>query len=126
MSSAQFSIAIIGAGNAGLEMMQKLIDASFVNIVAIVDRCDDAPGMVLAREKGIATTNDFVDLFKDSDDLDIIIDVTGIHAVREQLRKYMQESNNRHTVIMHERISALLVSLFNGKLVQMKESDGVY
>ena len=126
MNSQQFSIAIIGGGNAGLEMMNQLIDASFVDLVGIVDRNDDAPGMMLAREKGIATKNDFFELFEKSDDLDIIIDVTGIHAVREQLRSYMQESNNNHTVIMHERISALLVSLFNGKLVQMKESDGVY
>jgi predicted homoserine dehydrogenase-like protein len=126
MSSQQFSIAIIGAGNAGLEMLNQLTNASFVNIIAVVDRNAQAPGMLLAKEKGIATTDDFTNLFKDGEELDIIIDVTGIQAVREQLREYMQVSNNNHTVIMHERISALLVSLFNGKLVTMKDSDGVY
>jgi predicted homoserine dehydrogenase-like protein len=126
MSSQQFSIAIIGAGNAGLEMLNQLSNASFVNIIAVVDRNAQAPGMLLAKEKGIATTDDFTNLFKDGEELDIIIDVTGIQAVREQLREYMQVSNNKHTVIMHERISALLVSLFNGKLVTMKDSDGVY
>ncbi len=126
MNSGKFSIAIIGAGNAGIEMMQKMIEADFVDLVAVVDKNDEAPGIKLAKEKGIATTNDFMSLFKDDNELDIIIDVTGIKAVRDQLRKYMQESNNNHTVIMHERISALLVSLFNGKLVEMKSSDGIY
>lgn len=126
MSSQQFSIAIIGAGNAGLEMLNQLTNASFVNLIAVVDRNAEAPGMLLAKKKGIATTDDFTNLFKDGEELDIIIDVTGIQAVREQLREYMQATSNKHTVIMHERISALFVSLFNGKLVTMKDSDGVY
>ncbi len=126
MNSNKFSIAIIGAGNAGIEMMEKMIEADFVDLVAVIDKNEDAPGLKLAKEKGIATTNDFMNLFKDGDELDIIIDVTGIKAVRDQLRSYMQENNNKHTVIMHERISALLVSLFNGKLVEMKSSDGIY
>ncbi len=71
-------------------------------------------------------SRNFLYLFKGGEELDIIIDVTGIKSVRDQLRSYMQTSENNHTVIMHERISALLVSLFNGKLVDMKASDGVY
>jgi predicted homoserine dehydrogenase-like protein len=126
MNSGRFSIAIIGAGNAGIEMMQKMIEVDFVDLVAVVDKNEEAPGIKLAQEKGIPTTNDFMSLFKDDNELDIIIDVTGIKAVRDELRSFMQESNNKHTVIMHERISALLVSLFKGKLVDMKSSDGIY
>ncbi|MFT7006056.1 MAG: acetaldehyde dehydrogenase (acetylating) [Colwellia sp.] len=126
MNSGKFSIAIIGAGNAGIEMMQKMIEVDFVDLVAVVDKNEEAPGIKLAQEKGIPTTNDFMSLFKDDNELDIIIDVTGIKAVRDELRSFMQESNNKHTVIMHERISALLVSLFKGKLVDMKSSDGIY
>jgi predicted homoserine dehydrogenase-like protein len=126
MNSGKFSIAIIGAGNAGIEMMQKMIEVDFVDLVAVVDKNEEAPGIKLAQEKSIPTTNDFMSLFKDDNELDIIIDVTGIKAVRDELRSFMQESNNKHTVIMHERISALLVSLFKGKLVDMKSSDGIY
>lgn len=126
MNAGKFTIAIIGAGNAGIEMMQKMIEVDFVELVAVVDKNADAPGMMLAKEQNIATADNFEAVFADNAELDIVIDVTGIKAVRDQLRSFMQTSENKHTVIMHERISALLVSLFNGKLVDMKESDGVY
>lgn len=126
MTKKQLSVAILGAGNAGIEMLQKLIDADFINLVGVVDKNEQAPGILLAKEKGIPTTNDFINLFKDGDDLDIMIDLTGIKAVRDELRLFMQDSGNQHTVIVHERISALLVSLFKGHLVEMKESDEDY
>lgn len=117
---------MIAAGNAGIEMMKKMIEADFVGLDAVVDKNVEAQGIKLAKEKGIPTTDDFMNLFNDDRELDIIIDVTGIKAVRDKLRSYMQQSDNQHTVIMHERIAALLVSLYNGKLVSMKDSDGIY
>jgi hypothetical protein len=52
--------------------------------------------------------------------VDIIIDVTGATKVREQLRQYMVDSRNAHTVIMHEQIALLMMSLSAGKLVDSK------
>ena len=55
-----------------------------------------------------------------------IEDVTGVAQVREQLRRHMQESGNRHTIIMHELIAVLLMSLSQGKLVSMKHNPVHY
>ena len=52
--------------------------------------------------------------------VDIIIDVTGVAEVRDRLRASMQESGNRHTIIMHEMIAILMMSLSQGRLVAAK------
>jgi hypothetical protein len=71
----------------------------------------------------VKTYNDFLELARLGEDIDIFIDVTGVHKVRDALRHYMQETDNHHTVIMHELIAVLLVSLSKGKLVKFKHDD---
>jgi len=121
-----FTVGIIGAGQAATELLNQLANAEFVDIVGIADLNTEAPGILLAKKHGIKTTTDMADILELGESLDIIIDVTGVHVVREKLRQHMVESNNRHTVIMHERIAALMVSLARGKLVDMKASDDDY
>ncbi|SBS27244.1 Acetaldehyde dehydrogenase [Marinomonas aquimarina] len=126
MNSNQFKIAVIGGGNAGLELLDRLFKAEFVDIIGVADPNPQAPGILLAKEHDILVTMDMYDLLVDSSQIDILIDVTGIKEVRDALRTHMQESGNQHTVIMHERISALLISLFNGMMVSTKASDEFY
>ncbi|WP_133407049.1 oxidoreductase [Parashewanella tropica] len=121
-----FSIGIIGAGQAATELLQQLVAAKFVHIVAVADLKTDTPGIKLAEEHGIPTTTNMNDILKLGEAIDILIDVTGVCEVRNQLRQYMSETNNKHTVIMHERLSALMVSLAKGTLVDMKGSDDTY
>lgn len=126
MNTEHFKIAVIGAGHAGIELLEKLLKANFVDIVGVADTSENAPGMELAREHQVPTTTNMDTLLENSSEIDIIIDVTGVKAVRDALRNHMQESGNYHTVIMHERISALLLSLFNGVKVDTKASDEFY
>lgn len=126
MKSQPFKIAVIGAGNAGLELLERLFTAEFVEILGVADSNPQAPGILLAKEHNVPVTTDMYDLLVDSSQIDILIDVTGIKTVRDALRTHMQESGNYHTVIMHERISALLLSLFKGELVSTKASDEFY
>ncbi len=121
-----FSIGIVGAGQAATELLQQLVAAEFIHVVAIADLKTDTPGILLAQKHDIPTTTDLTDILKLSEALDIIIDVTGVCAVRNQLRQHMAKTNNKHTVIMHERLSALMVSLAKGQLVDMKGSDDTY
>ncbi|RYV03444.1 oxidoreductase [Shewanella sp. OPT22] len=122
----EFSIGIIGAGQAATELLQQLVAAEFVHIVAVADLKTDTLGIKLAQKHGIPTTTEMNDILKLGEALDIVIDVTGVCSVRNELRRYMADTNNKHTVIMHERLSALMVSLAKGKLVNMKGSDDTY
>jgi predicted homoserine dehydrogenase-like protein len=119
-------IVLIGAGETGTPLLRQLLAAAFVKVVAVADLNDQLPGIKLAREHGVQTTNDFMSLARLGDAVDIIIDVTGVAQVREELRRYMQESGNRHTIIMHELIAVLLMSLSQGKLVSMKHNPVDY
>jgi predicted homoserine dehydrogenase-like protein len=116
-------IAIVGAGETGAPLLEQLLSADFIKVVGIADLNPDAPGMVLAQSHGVKTYNDFLELARLGENIDIFIDVTGVHKVRDALRHYMQETDNHHTVIMHELIAVLLVSLSKGKLVKFKHDD---
>jgi FlaA1/EpsC-like NDP-sugar epimerase len=119
-------IILIGAGETGTPLLQQLLAAPFVKVVGVADLNEEMPGIALAREHGVPTTKDFMTLVRLGDAVDIIIDVTGVAQVREQLRRHMQESGNRHTIIMHELIAVLLMSLSQGKLVSMKHNPVDY
>src|SRR3954470_7593484 len=116
-------IAIVGAGETGTPLLKQLLAAEFVKVVGIADLNADAPGMTLARQKNVKACTDFMDLARMGEDIDIFIDVTGVHKVRDALRHYMQETDNHHTIIMHELVAVLMVSLSQGKLVQVKHGD---
>jgi predicted homoserine dehydrogenase-like protein len=119
-------IILIGAGETGTPLLNQLLAAPFVDVVGVADLDDQMPGIQLAKKHGITTTNDFMSLVKLGEAVDIIIDVTGVAKVRADLRKYLQESGNRHTIIMHELIAVLLMSLSQGKLVSMKHDTADY
>jgi predicted homoserine dehydrogenase-like protein len=119
-------IAMIGAGETGTPLLKQLLAASFVEVVGVADLNDDMPGMELARQNGVTTTDDFMTLARLGDAVDIIVDVTGVDTVRNQLRSYLQESGNHHTIIMHELIAVLLMSLSQGRLVSMKHNQVDY
>ena len=120
MAKDTFRIAVIGAGETGTPLLEKLMDAPFVNLLGVADLDADAPGMRLARSRGVTTTTDFMDLARLGETVDVLIDVTGVAAVREALRQYMQDSGNHHTLIVHEMVVQLMLSLLTGRLVQLK------
>lgn len=119
-------IGMIGAGETGTPLLEQLLNASFIEVVGVADLSDTLPGIKLARERGIKTTTDFMDIARLGNDLDILIDVTGVPAVREQLREYFHQSGNQHTIIMHEMIAVLMMSLSQNKLVSMKHNQVDY
>jgi signal transduction histidine kinase len=73
-------LAVVGGGRACKYFLNLLRNESFtylkVNIVGVCDINPEAEGLVLAKELGIYTTDNFKDLFK-IEDLDSIIELTG-------------------------------------------------
>ncbi|WP_312567697.1 Gfo/Idh/MocA family oxidoreductase [Comamonas sp.] len=121
-----FRIVVIGAGETGTPLLQQLLNAPFVELVGVADLNLELPGIALARQHQIPVTNNFMELVSQGTAVDIIIDVTGAAKVREQLRQYMVDSRNTHTVIMHERIALLMMSLSAGSLVDGKHGVQEY
>ncbi|TVO59162.1 oxidoreductase [Denitromonas halophila] len=119
-------IGMIGAGETGTPLLRQLLDASFVELVGVADLSNDQPGMQLAHDRGVHTTNDFMDIGRMDAAVDIIIDATGVAQVRDSLRRHFQASGNHHTVIMHETILLLMMSLSQGQLVSGKHGARDY
>ncbi len=77
-------IAVVGGG-AGCRLLLQMIERNAFRelnprVVAVADKRDDAPGLVMAKEEGIFITRDYNDLF-DRDDIDLIIELTGNHMI---------------------------------------------
>lgn len=121
-----FRIAVIGAGETGTPLLKQLLDASYVQVLGVADLDLTMPGIALARERGVKVTADFMDLARLGKEVDILIDVTGAPKVREALRKHMVESGNDHTLILHERIALLMMSLSAGQLCTGKHGEQEY
>jgi len=119
-------IGVIGAGETGTPLLQQLLDASFVEVVGVADLNQELPGIALARARGIPTYADCMELAKLGAAIDILIDVTGVPKVRELLREYFQSSGNHHTIIMHELIAVLMMSLSKNELVSSKHNQVDY
>lgn len=75
-------IMIVGAGKGGTAILD--IFKRTAKIVAVVDINVDAPGITSAQKAGIKTGRDWREYI--SDDLDIIIEVTGDEKVFRELR----------------------------------------
>lgn len=126
MPNSTFFVAVIGAGETGTPLLQQLLDAPFVQVLGVADLDPEAPGIRLARKHGVTTTTDFMELARLGEQLDVLIDVTGVAKVREALRSHMQVTGNQHTIIMHEVIVQLMISLSKGELVNLKHGDVEY
>ncbi|QEL55826.1 oxidoreductase [Chromobacterium paludis] len=122
----KFRIGMVGVGETGTPLLKQLLDAPFVEMVGVADLNLQLPGVLLAKEKGVPVTDNFIEIAEQGSRVDIIIDVTGSRKVREDLRRYMQFSGNAHTVIVHERVALLMLSLGAGHWVETRHDELAY
>ncbi len=104
-------IAIVGLGRVGSRFLEILLGSASkgIEIVAVVEN-NNTPGRATAEAHGI--TNLSIDgLVAKGDSVDIIFDLTGVAAVRKELREKLFAAANRHTVIATESIARLIWAL---------------
>jgi two-component system, NtrC family, sensor kinase len=74
------NIAVVGGGARCAQLLNLIDQHQFEEIhpkvIAVADKRADAPGLLLAREKGLFTTHNYDDLFA-RNDIDLIIELTG-------------------------------------------------
>lgn len=105
------TIAIIGLGNLGSAFLEELLGQpnEGVEIVAVVEKNNTA-GLVLAQARGIRNVS-IDELIAMDDNLDILFDLTGVNAVRQELRDKLHASGNRHTIVATENIARMVWTL---------------
>ncbi|QUG42063.1 sigma 54-interacting transcriptional regulator [Psychrobacillus sp. INOP01] len=103
------NILIVGAGNGGYALLKLIQQAEYLQVKAIVDIDEKAPGLKLAKEINIPTYKDWKPLL--NGDIQIIIDVTGNQEVFHELL-----ANRPATaVLIPGEIANLIVSLLEEK-----------
>lgn len=110
---------IVGGGTGGAAMLRTLHSLPEVKIMGISDINNQAPGIISAQEIGIATFSDCLDMLK-LPGLEVIIDVTGVPAVRESL-----EANLPPDALLAEakiaRLMWMLAHSKDGMLTELNE-----
>ncbi len=105
------SIAIVGLGRVGSIFLEELVSRPNKNIevIAVAEK-GDTPGKAVATSNNIPVL-DIDALIAKGEAIDILFDLTGIAAVRKELREKMMAADNRHTIIATESIAQLIWSL---------------
>ena len=109
--SDKINIALIGAGRTGTPLLKEMIKYSYINTVGVSDLNASAEGMQIAADNGIFATTNPVDLISKGDEIDILVEVSGDMTLKKVIKDYLQTTNNKKTIIMHDMIARLFISM---------------
>ncbi len=109
------AVALIGAGRTGTPLLRELLKYPYIEIVGVADLNSEAEGVKLAREKGIYTTSDPMELVKKGEEIDILIEVSGDSGLKRRIKDYFELTGNKKTIIMHDLVARLLISVCTGQ-----------
>lgn len=106
-------IAIIGLGRIGSAFLRQILERNAGALeVAAVAEAHDTPGrqFALARGVNVSSLDAIVAM---GSQVDVVFDLTGLPAVRRELREKMGVAGNQHTVIASETIARVIWALIS-------------
>ncbi|WP_394579845.1 sigma 54-interacting transcriptional regulator [Cytobacillus firmus] len=103
------TVMIVGAGKGGTAILKIIKETAVLDVKAMVDIDPDAEGLLLAKESGIPTGADWRQFMKQ--EIDIIIEVTGIEQVFIDIR----EARSKNTVLIPGSVAFLIAKLLEEK-----------
>lgn len=111
MSKDKVSVAIVGGGRTGTPLLKEFLQRPYIDVVGLADHDLDSPGAQLARQNGIFVCQYPDVLAAKGANLDIIIEVSGDPDVKQALKKAFIAQGNKRTVIVHDIVARLIISL---------------
>ena len=103
------TVMIVGAGKRGMAMIQIIQDSIMLDVKAVIDLKEEAPGILWAKERGIQTASDWRPFIEEK--VDIIIEVTGNQEVYREIR----QASGKESVLIPTSVAYMLIKLFNDK-----------
>ncbi len=103
---------IVGAGRGGLALLQILQETKMMKVIAMVDCHQGAPGILKARNSGIAVFEDWK-VALNQFEIDVIVEATGDEAVFEEIR----DRREKHTVLIPGSVANIVLKLIEEKEV---------
>ena len=111
MAQDKVRVAIVGGGRTGTPLLEDFLKRPFIEVVGVADADSDSAGAAIARQNGIFFTPDADVLAAKGNGIDLIIEVSGDPAVKPALKDAFMAQGNRHTLIVHDLIARLIMSL---------------
>lgn len=131
MMSDKIKVALLGLGEVGQDFAENFLEiiqegGKPIEIVAVAHDDLDSPVALGFQQSGVDVYKNAVDVLEIGEAVDIIFDLTGDSDTRQALRKGMQTSNNKHTVIAPEVMAKLLWMFFDNDAQVNKGKGGGY
>ncbi len=104
-------VAVVGGGRAGTPLIEDFMKRAYIELVGVADVDPESPGAKLARDNGIHYTPTATDFCDPGEYVDIIVEVCGDPKVKRVLKESFVEQNNRHTIILHDLVARLMMSI---------------
>lgn len=108
-------VMIVGAGKGGTALLKILTEAEMFSVAAVVDINPKAPGIQFAKKLGVPIFTHWKEIL--SDEIDIIVDVTGSEEVFTELR----ENRGKKTVLIPGSVALIITSLLDEKKALIQE-----
>jgi len=120
-------IAVVGGGRTGAPLIEDLLKRPYVELVGVADVDPASPGALLAKDAGVFFTTDALHFAGNGDEIDLLIEVSGDASVKRDLKDAFVKAGNRRTIIMHDLIARLLMTMVTGadELVASVHPDDV-
>jgi predicted homoserine dehydrogenase-like protein len=104
-------IAIVGGGRTGTPLIEQFLQTPYTDLVGVADVDAESPGAKLARDNGVFFTTDAMLFASKGDEIDLLIEVSGDATLKRRLKDAFIQEGNRHTIIMHDLVARLVMSL---------------
>lgn len=111
MAEDTIGVAIVGAGRTGTRLLKEFLKYSYITMIGVVDINPNAEGIKLAKERGIYTTTDAIEMLKSAGHIDVLIEVSGDGTIKKKMKDFFGKTGNKHTIIMHDLIARLFISV---------------
>ena len=114
MGDDKVRIALVGGGRTGTPLLEQFLARPYVEVVGVADVDPECPAAEIARANGIFFTTDALLFAAKGDEIDLLIEVSGDPSVKRRLKDAFINEGNRHTIIMHDLVARLMISMISG------------
>ena len=127
--SNKIRVALLGLGQMGEDFAEHFLEQIQegkrpIEIVAVAHHDTDSPVALGFAQNGVPVYKDATKVLNMGENVDIIFDLTGDVEIRQNLRKGMMDSGNKHTVIAPEVFANLLWMFFGEDMVFKGRAGG--
>ncbi len=103
------NIAVIGAGTGGTKLINLFHEYPGLNVISVVDKNMQSPGILRAKELGIHVTTDINDI---STKAETIVEATGSHKVLEMIKEHFGDSKR----IIESDVAQLMMGIVDKQI----------